>query len=249
MIPYAKLDQHVRDFDRDQVRVVASSLTEADGKPSVFRECRIGLFGHNKVSAPDKAAMLEKLESDVLPRVLKTHRDKFISVCTPLAPGADTILTEVVTRALARSGLPHRLIVLRTLPVRTVVSEFLKEHGSDEQWRLDDTPASADTIVDHLSDVVASVPRSFVADMMLPGMSVADYDSDADLRTEAYERGGAWLAERCDLLIAFCDASRSHGRGGTWTTLQWAEGSVEIPGNVTTLHDGRHGKRPRVYRV
>lgn len=254
LVPYSNLSEQVKDFDRDQIRAIASSLLETEGEPTVFRECRIGLFGHNKVSSSDKSLLLEKLERDVLPGVLKTHGDKFISVCTPLAPGADTILTEALLGALSRAGIPHRLVVARTLPIRTVVNRYLESYTDGDQWRSDTSPISferdsADELIDFLNGIAESLPGSFIADMTAPGLSIADFESNADLRTRAFERGAAWLAERCDLLIAFCDSSRRHGRGGSWSTMQWAQGLTEIPEHATTVHSGRRRKKPRVYVI
>jgi hypothetical protein len=255
LIPYGELPDHVQEFDRDQIRTV-SSLLQRDDAPRVKRECRLGILGHNRISRDEKALMLRKLETFML-ELVHTHRLDFVSVCTPLAPGSDTILTERVLKALHEAGIDHRLIVVRALPVSTVIEDFEASFSNESEWRLMDSEPSGDwsevkkQIADHLA-MVAKTTRSeknFVADLTPPGLAVDDFQNDEEQRTLAYRRAGAWLAEKSDVLIAYHDPKRSSGPGGTRETLQWAQNRTSIPADLSTLRRGKKKKAKKKARL
>ncbi len=199
--------------------------------------------------------MLRKLDQSVMPRLLNTHRLEFVSVCTPLAPGADTILTEAVLERLRQARVDHRLIVLRSVPVSTVIEQFEASFSDEDEWRLMDSEPTHDRsevkkqMADHLAKIPLSVPETYVADLTPPGLTIDHFQDDEEQRTRAYRRVGAWLAERSDILIAFHDPKRVAGQGGTGETLGWALGETSIPPDLSTLNPGEQRTEPRVTTI
>jgi len=256
LIPYQQLSEHLKDFDRDQIRAIASSLHREDDAPTVKREFRLGIFGHNKVTRDDKTLMLRELSRSVMPGLVQTHQHDYVSVCTPLAPGSDTILTEAILEHLDKAGVEHRLIIIRTLPLEIVIDEFESKFSRHVEWRLaEHIPPSGEwsemktLMAAHLSAVPISVPASYIADLIPPGLGIDDYASSKDLRILAYRRAASWLVERCDTLIAFHDPNRTAGPGGGRETLQWTKGETSVPLDASTLNLGETAGNPRVFAI
>ncbi|RZV36848.1 MAG: hypothetical protein EX272_07035 [Chromatiales bacterium] len=254
LIPYAELPEDLKEFDRDQVRVLADYLSGGRGEPTVRREVRIGLLGHNKVSQEDKSNILEQLDSGILSDILVAHEFDCVSLCTPFAPGSDMILAEALHERLSARCITHRVIVLRPLPPQVLVDSFMAGNHADDEWQYavappDATGKPAEFMLDHLSSFPESIPGSFIADMTPPGLTADSFASNPDLKTVAFERAAAWMVERCDILIAFFDPSRGSGRGGTRHTLDWAHGNNQVPEHVSTLSPGQNAKLPRVHVI
>jgi len=230
LVSYEDLSEEVKDFDRDLIRSIAQHLLREGGPPTVKREVRLSLFGHNKVSHDEKAHMLRALDQTVMPKLMHTHKHDFISVCTPLAPGTDTILAEAVLGKLKDAGIDHRLVVVRTLPLNNVIDDFLRNYSDGDAWRsVEDAPQSADApdvrseMAAHISALSESVANACIADLTTPGLSFDDFASDDGLRVSAYDRAASWLVEKSEIIIAYNDPRRGDGgKGGTRETLEKA---------------------------
>lgn len=232
LISYEDLSDEVKEFDRDMIRAIQKYLhRDVDLPPTVKREVRLGLFGHNKVTNDEKADMLRELDQTVMPGLVHTHKHDFISVCTPLAPGTDTILAEAVLGKLKDAGIDHRLVVVRTLPLENVIDDFLRNYSDGDAWRsVEDAPQSDDApdvkseMSAHISALSESVANAYIADMTTPGLSFNDFASDDGLRVNAYDRAASWLVEKSEIIIAYNDPRRGDGgKGGTRETLEKAQ--------------------------
>ena len=165
-----------------------------------------------------------------MPKLIHRHRHDFISVCTPLAPGSDTILTEAVLERLKKADINHRLVVIRTLPLEIVIDDFMENFTDENAWRAanevlppDDLSDVKKEMLSHLSAIPASVPKAFIADLTPPGLALDDFSNDKEKRLSAYVQAASWLIDKSDILIAFHDPQRGDGRtGGTRETLQRA---------------------------
>ncbi len=236
LISYKDLSEEVKDFDRDLIRAIAQYLLREGDLPTVKREVRLGIFGHNKVTHDEKAHMLRELDQTVMPGLMHTHKHDFISVCTPLAPGTDTILAEAVLGKLKDAGIDHRLVVVRSLPLNNVIDDFLKNYSDGNAWRLveeapqsDDAPDVKSEMSAHISALSESVANAYVADLTPPGLSFDDFATDDRLRVSAYDRAASWLVEKSEIIIAYHDPQRgAGGKGGTRETLEKARKEAEL---------------------
>jgi hypothetical protein len=240
-VAYSGLSEAVKEYDREQIRVVGAMLAEARTGAVARRDLPVGLIGHNQVSAADKRWLVEAVEPK-LDALIARFPGRHVSLVTPLAPGSDTILAEAALAALAAAGVPHRLVVVRTLPREAVLADFLEVLGSGGEWRL--APRSADPAGDdatmlagHLDNVMRSAPRAIVANLIPAGSHLGDWYGDVEMRRDAYRRANAYVVARTRALIAFCDPARKARPGGTAEAVGWA-GGAPIPDRFADVMKG-----------
>ena len=254
-VPYSRLDETfgtpMRAFDRSQIKAAARLLAR-QGAATVRREFRVGLLGHNYVSERDREAIVSTLRQE-LTSLFAAHRDDFISIFTPLAPGADLMLTEAVTEWLTREAIAHRIVVVRTVPPEVVLEEFLPQLALGGVWSLTSDskpgPPTHDVVTEiqtRFGALLSHNHENHVANLVPPGRTRADWQ-DAIVRESGFQRANAYLALRCDAFVVFFDAKRVAGhetirRGGTAEMLSWIRDGHSIPHEYRSL--GERDLRP-----
>ncbi len=240
-IGYSDLSEPIKELDRVQVRTIATTLSERTDGEIALRDFPIGLIGHNRVSADEKSHMVKAIEAH-LTDLIAVHPNRHFSILTPLAPGSDTILTEQALRILADADVPHRLVVVRTLPRAVMLEDFLGTLAQGGEWRSaarsEDSPSQEPMtrLADHLDAVMAKASQTIIADLTATGGDLGGWASDKTLRQDAYRRANAYIVKRCRAIIAFRDPERPSRPGGTGEALAWARGEAipnaydEIPG-------------------
>ncbi|MEM9682177.1 MAG: RyR domain-containing protein, partial [Pseudomonadota bacterium] len=252
-IPYADLSEPVKELDRVQVRTIASALKGRDDGEVALRDFPIGLIGHNRVSTDEKERIVEALRSR-LTTLLANQPKRHYSLLTPLAPGSDTILTEEALRLFAEAAVPHRLVVVRTLPRDAMIADFIGTLADGGEWRLApraDDPASSDPAVllsGHLDTVMATADRTIVANLVPTGLELADWLSGKERRQDAYRRANAYIVDRCRLIMAFRDRARPSRPGGTGEALSWARGEA-VPTAFRDVVRDRQVPAPQVIEL
>jgi hypothetical protein len=67
---------------------------------------------------------------------------------------------------------------------------------------------------------------------------------EGEARSRQYARAGAFIVERCQVLIALWDGEPARGPGGTGALVRWTLEGV-VPPEFSTLPDGDSGADPR----
>ena len=248
--PYGELGEAVKQYDREQIRAIGAMLAEATTGTVARRDLPVGLIGHNRVSSAEKQWLVDTVKPG-LDALIARFPGRHVSLVTPLAPGSDTILAEVALAALAAAGVPHRLVVVRTLPSEALLGDFLEVLEAGGEWRL--APRSADAaavgttmLAEHLDNVMRSAPRAIVANLIPAGSHLGDWSGDAERRRDAYRRANAYLVARTRALIAFCDPARQARPGGTAEAVGWA-GGAPIPDRFADVARGGFSEPPELF--
>jgi len=181
---------------------------------SIPYRIRIGVTGHRKLDDPAAMQALVKQAIDaevekLFPKESRRNIERVrragttaisFRVLSPLAEGAD----RVVARAVL-SDPDARLDVVLPMALEDYLEDFATEE-SKKEFR------------DLLSMCRRPVPlraRRIREDRCDPG-------DQAELRRHAYDRGGRYVVDHCDVLIAVWDGQVSRGRGGTAEIVQYA---------------------------
>lgn len=251
LVPYEDLSEDIKDYDREQIDVVQRVMNENQSKDAqTRREVLIGLLGHNSITPEQAASVRHRLNEEILPELHARYPEAHFTLITPLAPGSDLILTQAALKFFKDRGAPHRLLILRALPVDAVVNDY-------NAWRTGGTwngkdiaePGAAEgkvrkNIREELNSVIADPACEWVIDLTPAGTPPELWRDDADLRQKGYQRAAAYLIERCHELIAVCDDTRPIQPGGTRETLAWRRSEVPIRQELSSLR-GTTSSRPR----
>lgn len=250
LVPFAQLPPPTQARDVDQVRaawrLIQPSATAATANPTVRREVRIGLIGHNLIGSGDAEMIAERLETLVVP-ILAAHRDDTLTILTPLAPGSDLVLTLKMIAILSSRDVSWRLVIVRAIPVRRVIAAY------EVDWHQGGLPyygcehtinrgSAWDSAAQAIAGTIATLEKShadWVVDLTPPGHRPDDWKND-DWIQQGFSRASAYLAARCDHLIAVCDPARAGGPGGTKETVAWFEDPETHAGVLAGF-----GERPR----
>jgi hypothetical protein len=204
--------------------------------PTVFRERTIGLAGHNLISAANRgainAAVQRLLSAFGAEERLGPAGDEFWTFVTPLAPGADYVLPQLICRALGvipQLNQPlrrYRLLVVRGLRPRRLARAYLEQAAE----RPDASPDGVRPLSHR--DFVGTTPADRVAVIAeLLGRFAAEEPAcerviDAgppELAADAragFESPNRYLLERCDDLVAVIDPRR-YGQPAPFDVARW----------------------------
>jgi hypothetical protein len=245
-VGYNRLSPLVQSFDLNQV-ILADRILRAkqsDVPTTVLKETCLGLFGHNMLTREELALLVASVPGQLESLFGGTQRPECVSILTPLAPGADTVLTELALTWLSDHSVTHRLIVVRSLP-RIVVARLYRSSAAPElRWSMHENTgqSSADDIVSRLASLElpgrTTVREPFrlptvLADLQRPGSELADWFTDEALQTQAFQKANAYLARRADVVLAYVDARRTtHREGGAAEALAWARDRTLIPASL-----------------
>jgi hypothetical protein len=232
-VHYADLDRTlgagVSAHDVEQIHAARRFLGSA-GTNSALREVRLGLFGHNYLSLTDAEHLHRELPT-ALDQFVDGCRGRFVTLLTPLAPGSDLILTRGASRLLADQGVPHRIVVVRTLPASVMVADFLQHRQRAGAWTSPSRPlpsdeaAAVETLNAERQSLVESV-ESLIVNLEPAAIPIEQWSGAANAfrRRRAYRRANTYLAFHSDLLVACLDSARRVGpmpaaSGGTEEAL------------------------------
>ena len=224
-----------------------------------MREFRLGLLGHNYVSKDDRSAIVEALKLE-LPKLFPEDEQRFVSLFTPLAPGADFILTQAVTRWLKAREIQHRVVVVRTVPQEVVLAEYRPQLDRGGKWQLDESLSSAEDrhVLKEISDTIDRFldgkPTNVVANLLPLALTNYDWHADPERRQKGFRRANAYLALRCHAWLAFYDARRhppgtTPAAGGTAEALAWARDLAAIPEGYARPWRTANQKSPQIVVV
>jgi hypothetical protein len=252
-VSYEELDERLgrplRAFDREQVALLARLIQGGRDVVTARRELCVGVVGHNLVSPARRDEIAAAAVAATLDLV-RAHAGRFVTVVTPLAPGADAILAGAVGQALAEAGVPHRLVVVRAVPAEVVLHEGAAAIERGGVWSLDATPAESGSAVDldtvrrALTRVVGSFPEAVVVDLTPLATTLDSWDREQ--RHAGFRRANAYLLSRCHVLLAHVEADRPSAPGGTVEVVSWAKDPGRIPQPLRQQIDDRQLRAVRV---
>jgi len=151
---------------------------------------RVGITGHIGLD-PTKMPELERGIKEARERIEQAFPDRYLTVFSPLAEGADRL---VARRLLEREAT--RLIAVLPVPAEDYQNDF----GPTDLHNVDFDGAELRQEFRYWLST-----RAVEVITMLPSAT----------RNEAYEKAGLYIAKHSDVMIAVWDGLPSQGQGGT----------------------------------
>ncbi len=158
---------------------------------------RIGVTGHRDLG--DRAAAIEGLARARLAEWWRAHADARFEVLSALAEGADRLVARLAVEMLAA-----RLVVCLPMPREAYARDFATAASQAEFEAL-----------------LGQALRIDEAPLLSVGEAWRDWSEE---RNHQYAWAGAWVAAKCDLLIAIWDGKPARGTGGTADVVAWFRG-------------------------
>jgi hypothetical protein len=233
LVDFDDLAPPTQSLDRAQVvslnggMLSRSRLTAAAAEPGVVRrDLHLGVIGSLSLDAAEAEAWEAFVGRWLAGVLLPAAADRFITLVSPLAPGGDLIAVRKAISVLADSGRPWRLLVPQAVSYVEVLADFegrwaAGAAGLPELSRSDWSEART-----ALREAAESVSRANPANRIVP-LSVAPKETP----TRGYQRQSAYVARRCDILLAR-PKDMSRKPGGVSETLAWREDPGLIPDEV-----------------
>lgn len=239
LVPYGRLSESVKAYDRDQITLLEKSILDRRSAPGddmslVRMDHWIGLIGRNGITCRDAEWLQRELTDRILPRLIAAHPHACLTLVTPLAPGSDYVLTETALRFFRSKSVAHRLLVVEGVPEFNMLEDFRRQWAACAAW--DGSPRPADEKWDNAespdsaarariaagrrallrgADGVKGGRVSWVIDLTEPDVDYADKAA----REAGYSRAAEYIACRCPTLIAACDPEAERRPGGTNDTI------------------------------
>ncbi|MBL0939369.1 MAG: NAD-binding protein [Gemmatimonadaceae bacterium] len=234
--PYSALPPAIRHHDNEQLQAAAAFvLAKGTARPTIVRETRIAVIGHIEVSEASKRRLIQEIPDVLNAFGRRGETIEFVSILTPLAPGADTIGSEVLIEALETRDIPYRLIVVEAQPRHAMLHFALECVPQGGIWSLYGPPRTADIVEDlravaNYQDGLAPFLKSgssTTVDLQQPGVTLDTWMSDKTMRADALRRVNAYLVQRADVIVGLVrDLRDPGGDGGTREALNWAKEGV-----------------------
>jgi hypothetical protein len=166
---------------------------------------KIGITGHRFLAEEQK---LRRGIAAALRAIERRYPECFLTIFSMLAEGADRLVAQVIRDA---KGEGTRLIAVLPLPKDDYVADF-------DPWPEDYPTAKARADAEYRS---AELKREFEY-LLSQARDIVDMPP-RESRNEAYELGGFFIADNCDVLVAVWDGKGEQGRGGTGAVVRHAK--------------------------
>ncbi len=182
------------------------------GRLDLRRELMIGVVGHRlgQQRNIDADYIRQQLRS-AIQQLIQAQPDRAPVLITSLADGTDSIAAELALEL----KIPY--LTPLPLPYEALRQDFEQADGIALQRFL---------------KLVAGAERHFelplkFGDLVDVSRAPGQRD-DPPARVQQYALAGAWIAERCDVLLAVWDGLPAQGHGGTADIVQWRQ-QGEVP--------------------
>jgi hypothetical protein len=235
LLPFDHLPAKTQELDRVQIRELNLGWLPRrpppyDANTSLVRfDLWIGLIGHRSLTQTQADWVKDTVQGDVLPKLLNAHHDHHVSLLSPLAPGADLILTEAALAFLAANKSQHRLLVTEAVPMRDVVEDFEASWQSDAVGSLDPATRKSvwqearEALLKRINALEAGPPCERILELSGPP-SAAD-----ETLNLGYRRQNAYLVQRAHVIIAAVAGTPTPRAGGIEEALSWRRDHATIP--------------------
>lgn len=232
LVPYDKLPDEAKMLDRDQIRtLLAETLPRTGREPSpnaVRFDLWVGLIGTTNVGAADAPRLAEEV-AETISRVVEARPSHYITLLSPLAPGADLIATKKALAVLEAARRPHRLLVPNAVRSGEVVDSFEARWRAGAVADLDipaggDWPAARKRILEEIDKVIARADCERVIELdRLP------LQTDERQRQRGYRLQNAYIIGRAHVVIAAVKGDGPVEPGGTREAMLWRRSPSTIP--------------------
>lgn len=150
LMPYEQLDEPTKELDREQIRVLNHHLLKRGLKSSAKALCRVdyrlGLIGVGNVSDADEAWLANEAVDEALDPVMKNLGSCHVTVVAPLNSLIDCCLAERTLQLLTTREIPHRLLIVESVPEPAVWTNLLDEERTrllERRSKLIERPETA----------------------------------------------------------------------------------------------------------
>ena len=220
LVPFERLCESRKDYDRNQVRDLLDKYrTFSKQVSSLQANILIGIIGHNQIDEDEMRLMEKRLESDILPSILKRFISSQISFLTPLAPGSDLVMAQTVEKfLLSTPNQNHNIMVIDSVSRSDLLDGYIDSMRPG-------TIYSADCEINEfpkemLSEKIGECRDNFCKDKTLIDISTAA----SKMHDSVFQSNADYFSSIPDIIIAYLDDKRSnHGPCGVKKTIQRAE--------------------------
>jgi len=205
---YAELDEETKGYDRKQINVINEKILNRGEKNDVTirHDHWIGLIGHNHITAEESVYIEDALVNEILPKLTTNHKEAFVTLVTPLAPGSDLLMAQLALSYLCEHKIPHRLLVIEGVPLDLLLEDYINNDAVHSP--KDEIEQSRNNTLNHdATDWVISLVDE-----------EKDY-LDQSIREQGYEKSAEYINTRCHTLIAVHREGSANRKGGTTATL------------------------------
>jgi len=162
---------------------------------------KVGISGHRDLKHSKISDYREKV-MDILKEIMAKTDDREISVITPLAEGADRLVTECAIEL----GLSYE--VLLPMPVELYIKDF--EQTQEEFFKLCDNAVNVETL------------------SLCEGNTLQNIEAYGDERDKQYAYVGHQVVDRSDAMVFLWDGTDNGLKGGTADIKKYAEGKKKL---------------------
>ncbi|MDR3515368.1 MAG: NAD-binding protein [Azospirillaceae bacterium] len=245
--PYAELDDTVKSYDRDSVRVMERFLRDRPVPPGakpdtplVRFDLWLGIVGAGTLTAPKAEQLRDAIRRDIVPALLKAHPDHHITLLTALTPGVELVATQAVLQALGTHNHPHRLLVIEALAPALAIKEFEAAWHEGAVGGLD-LPESCRDWSTTAKELGATIDRVCSAQA---GNRIIDDDAagpgrSPEQRENARRRVDANIVQRAHVLLAFVKPSAAPAEDRIDAVIAWRRDRSTLPAGLP-----RYAPRP-----
>jgi hypothetical protein len=230
LVPFDELPPPTQSLDRAQIvslnggMLGRSLLAAAAAEPGVVRrDLQLGLIGSLGLDAAEAEAWEAFVGRWLAGVLLPAAADRCITLVSPLAPGGDLTAVRKAAAVLAASGRPWRLVVPEAVPYVQVLADFEPRWTAGAAGLPDLARDDWDAARKALRAEAEALSRAAPANRVVPLVI-----SPREPPVRGYQRQGAYMARRCDILLA---RPKDMGRkpGGVSETLAWRADPASIP--------------------
>ena len=232
LVPYADLLDETKELDRDQIRTLLTktlprAAREPDPKASRF-DLWIGLIGTTNVARTDAARLTDEV-AEAVSRIVEARPGHYITLLSPLAPGADLIATKKALAILKAARRPHRLLVPNVVRWPDVVDSF------EARWHAGavadpDVPAGglwAAARKAILAEIEQLTARSECERIL--ELAPLPLQTTEKQRQWGYRLQNAYIVARAHVVIAAVKGNGTPEPGGTREAVAWRRSHSAIP--------------------
>ncbi len=207
----AKINPHLVQWDELSTAQVDKQIRETMAEPTHFAKNTghyyqpifvIGVSGHrlHKVDVDNEKLIIQIV--DVLEGLRDRYPEHHFLILSPLAEGADRLVAKLAMEVLNAS-----LEVPLPLPYDLYVSDF-ESNDSVEEFKV----------------MVGQAEYYYEMPMRFGNVRELAYVDDThgnESRNKQYALAGAYVIQRCNLLLAIYDGAHEAGAGGTGQIVRW----------------------------
>jgi hypothetical protein len=198
-------------------------MTESGGASLV-----LGGTGHAALTASEEARCAAHLQQRVLPGLLSSLTPAGVTLMAAVAPGACRLYLTLASDWFRQRGIACETVALLAAPLHWIIADWAARLEASGRGISRDSrrraAAALQALMEQCDAVVALYSGLSPNDCALPAA-----------RIRQYQRCGAVIAERSDILLAFVRHQQDASTSLTWQAVQWRRQPSLIPAGMSSL--------------